>query len=230
MTGRTSRECWSPLSESEHTGPRRVQTCRHLLERNPIPLQGTNLREPGGDMVYIATRKTVAYGGSTYVVLDKSWGIKPGELIQIQVDRVDRGSEAEEGPEGTPGLRGCVLGRGQGRSALQARRPRHHRLHRRAVHGHRGQDPYRKALSASVPPCPRDHRGGRDVGLRQVRIRPRRSHRRGETAGRVPQKPAKVPRTFSNLFPSSTSSISEMDHGPFRVIQGIIYPICIRMY
>lgn len=50
-------------------------------------------------MTYIGTKKTVAYGNSTYVVLDKNWGIRPGQMIRIAVDVLDddRGSEAEEG-------------------------------------------------------------------------------------------------------------------------------------
>ena len=48
-------------------------------------------------MEYYATRKTVAYGGSVYVVLDKTWGIKAGDMVQIQVRPIDARSEAQEG-------------------------------------------------------------------------------------------------------------------------------------
>lgn len=53
-------------------------------------------------MTYYATRKTVAYGGSVYVVLDKSWGIKAGEMVTIQVDKVDAGIATEEGHKELP--------------------------------------------------------------------------------------------------------------------------------
>lgn len=46
-------------------------------------------------MKYYATRKTVQYGNSTYVVLDKDWGIRPGDMVQIEVERVD----TRAGPE-----------------------------------------------------------------------------------------------------------------------------------
>ena len=49
-------------------------------------------------MKYTATKRTVAYGGSTYVVLDKAWGFKPGELVNITAEHADdAGSDSEEG-------------------------------------------------------------------------------------------------------------------------------------
>lgn len=41
-----------------------------------------------------STRRTVRFGGSTYVCLDKSWGIEPGEMVTIEV-------ELFEEPDGT---------------------------------------------------------------------------------------------------------------------------------
>lgn len=47
-------------------------------------------------MKYTATKRTVSYGGSTYVVLDKAWGFKPGELVNITAERAD---DSGVGPE-----------------------------------------------------------------------------------------------------------------------------------
>lgn len=74
-------------------------------------------------MTYFATRKTVAYGGSVYVVLDKSWGIKAGEMVTIQVDKVDTGSTTEGGHKETSGHRRGLLVHGERGAAFQARRP-----------------------------------------------------------------------------------------------------------
>lgn len=49
-------------------------------------------------MRYISTRKAVQYGNSTYVLLEKSWGIVPGDMVQIEVEKIDprAGPEAED--------------------------------------------------------------------------------------------------------------------------------------
>lgn len=47
-------------------------------------------------MKFSATRPTVKYGNSTYVVLDKSWGIKPQEIVRIEVEPTGRFKKADD--------------------------------------------------------------------------------------------------------------------------------------
>ncbi len=82
-----------------NNGPQGVQTRGKFFRAIPSTTGDKPLRAEGRSesMTYYATRKTVAYGGSVYVVLDKSWGIKAGEMVTIQVDKADAGVTAEEG-------------------------------------------------------------------------------------------------------------------------------------
>lgn len=36
---------------------------------------------------FVATKKTTRYGNSVYVCIDADWGIKPGEMVRITVER-----------------------------------------------------------------------------------------------------------------------------------------------
>lgn len=43
---------------------------------------------------FIATRRTTRMNNSTYVVLDKGWGILPGDLVEIKVRVIKKGERA----------------------------------------------------------------------------------------------------------------------------------------
>lgn len=46
---------------------------------------------------FIATRRTTRMNNSTYVVLDKRWGIKPGDLVEIKVRLIMKGGDTLQG-------------------------------------------------------------------------------------------------------------------------------------
>ena len=46
---------------------------------------------------FTSTRKCVQYGPSTYVCIDKSWGINPGDVVKVTIELVERaGIKPEE--------------------------------------------------------------------------------------------------------------------------------------
>ena len=74
-----------------------LATCvLRIPSRRPGPL--TRAERKGGEMKegtrFKSTRKVVRFGGgSTYVCLDRSWGIKPGDMVTIEVEKVDDGTD-----------------------------------------------------------------------------------------------------------------------------------------